>query len=105
MANTYTWTIGQCDRTMADGMINTLHWRVDAASEDGTVTANTYDSVGLEPADAEDMIPYADVSEAQAISWAQSALGGSEGVSEIHADLDAQITEKQTPTVGTGTPW
>ena len=105
MANTYTWTIGQCDRTMADGMINTLHWRVDAASEDGTVTAGTYGSVGLEPADAEDMIPYADVSEAQAISWAQSALGGSEGVSEIHASLDAQITEKQTPTVGTGTPW
>ena len=105
MANTYTWTIGQCDRTMADGMINTLHWRVNAASEDGTVTASAYGSVGLEPVDAEDMIPYADVSEAQAISWAQSALGGSEGVSEIHVGLDAQIAEQQTPTVGTGTPW
>ena len=105
MANTYTWTIGQCDRTIADGMINTLHWCVNAATEDGTVTAGTYGSVDLEPVDAEDMIPYADVSEAQAISWAQSALGGSEGVSAIHAGLDAQITEQQTPTVGTGTPW
>ena len=105
MANTYTWTIGQCDRTMADGMISTLHWRVDAASEDKKVTASAYGSVGLEPVDAEDMIPYADVSEAQAISWAQSALGGSEGVSKILAGLDGQITEQQTPTVGTGTPW
>ena len=105
MANTYTWTIGQCDRTMADGMINTLHWRVDAASEDGTVTVGAYGSVGLEPVDAEDMIPYADVSEAQAISWAQSALGGSERVSAIYANLDARILEQQTPTVGTGTPW
>ena len=36
MANTYVWKVGQCDRTLSDGMINTLHYTVNATDEDGT---------------------------------------------------------------------
>jgi hypothetical protein len=105
MANTYTWKVGQCDRNLADGMITTLHYTVSAVTEDGVYSVGAYGSVGLDPADSEDMIPYDSVTEAQAISWAQSKLGGEEKVSEIHAALDAQLTEKRTPTVGKGLPW
>ena len=105
MANTYTWKVGQCDRTLADGMINTLHYTVSATTEDGVYSAGAYGSVGLQPADSDSMIPYDDVTEAQAISWAQAAIGGSDKVAEIHAALDAQLTEKRTPTKGTGLPW
>ena len=51
------------------------------------------------------MIPYDSVTEAQAISWAQAAIGGAEKVAEIHAALDNQLTQKRKPTTGTGTPW
>ena len=105
MANTYTWKVGQCDRTLADGMITTLHYTISATTEDGVYSAGAYGSVGLEAADAADMTPYDNVTEEQAIAWAQAAIGGDEKVAEIHAALDSQLTEKRTPTVGKGTPW
>ena len=105
MANTYTWKVSQCDRTLATGVITTLHWTVNATDEDGVYTVGGYGSIGLEAPDADDMIAYDSVTEAQAITWAQEALGGADKVAEIHAQLDAQLTEKRTPTTGTGTPW
>lgn len=104
MANTYVWKVGNCPRTLANGMIYEVHYTVNAIDENG-VFADQYGSVGLEPADAKDMIKYDDVTEAQAITWAQAAIGGADKVAEIHAALDAQLTEKRTPTTGTGTPW
>ena len=105
MANTYTWKVGQCDRTLATGVITTLHYTVNATDEDGTYSVGAYGSINLEAPDAEDMIAYDSVTEAQAVSWAQQALGGADKVAEIHAALDAQLTEKRTPTKGSGVPW
>jgi hypothetical protein len=105
MANTYTWKVSQCDRTLADGVITTLHYTVSAVTEDGVYSAGAYGSVGLEAPDADDMIAYDDVTEAQAISWVQTAVGGEEKVAEIHKTLDNQLTEKRTPTTGAGLPW
>jgi len=78
---------------------------VNATDEDGTYSVGAYGSIGLEAPDADDMVAYDDVTEAQAITWAQEALGGADKVAEIHAALDAQLTEKRTPTTGAGTPW
>ena len=105
MANTYTWKVDNCNRNLADGLITTMHYTVSAVTEDGVYSAGAYGSIGLEAPDAEDMIPYDNVTEAQAVSWVQAALGGADKVAEIHAALDAQLTEKRTPTTGTGTPW
>tara|TARA_Y100000022_G_scaffold111823_1_gene96528 strand:- start:492 stop:809 length:318 start_codon:yes stop_codon:yes gene_type:complete len=105
MANTYTWKVGQCDRVLETGIITTLHYTVNATDEDGTYSVGAYGSIGLEAPDADDMVAYDDVTEAQAITWAQEALGGADKVAEIHAALDAQLTEKRTPTTGAGTPW
>ena len=105
MANTYTWKVGQCDRVLETGIITTLHYTVNATDEDGVYSVGAYGSVGLEAPDAEDMIAYDAVTEAQAITWAQEAIGGADKVAAIHEQLDAQLTEKRTPTTGTGTPW
>jgi len=105
MANTYTWKVGQCDRNLSDGMISTLHYTVTAQTEDGAYSCGAYGSVGLEAAESDSMIAYDDVTEAQAISWVQTAIGGEEKVAEIHAALDNQLTEKRTPTTGAGLPW
>ena len=105
MANTYTWKDGQCDRLLQTGVISTLHYTVTAETEDGVYSSGAYGSIGLEAPDADDMIAYDDVTEAQAISWLQTALGGAEKVTEIQTALDNQLTEKRTPTTGAGLPW
>ena len=105
MANTYTWKVGQCDRFLETGVISTLHYTVTAQTEDGVYSAGAYGSIGLEAPAADDMIAYDDVTEAQAISWLQTALGGAEKVTEIQTALDNQLTEKRTPTTGAGLPW
>ena len=105
MANTYTWKVGQCDRTLADGVITTLHYTVTAVTDDGVYSAGAYGSIGLEAPDAETMIAYDSVTEANCITWLQAALGGDEKVTEIQTALDNQLTEKRTPSVGAGTPW
>ena len=105
MANTYTWKVGQCDRTLADGVITTLHYTVTAVTEDEVYSAGAYGSIGLEAPEAETMIAYDSVTEANCIAWVQAALGGDEKVTEIQTALDNQLTEKRTPTTGAGTPW
>lgn len=105
MANTYVWKVGQCDRLLETGMISTLHYTVTATDAEGTYSAGAYGSVGLEPADSETFVAYDAVTEAQAITWAKSAIGGADKVAEIHAALDAQLVEKKTPTRGAGVPW
>jgi len=105
MSNTYTWKVGQCDRTLATGMITTLHYTVDATDAERTYSVGAYGSVGLEPAEDGTMVPYDLITEAQCIAWLQAAIGGEEKVTEICNALDAQLVEKKTPTTGTGTPW
>ena len=105
MANTYVWKVSSCPRTLADGMIHEVHYTVSATDEDGTYSVGAYGSVGLEPADPSDMVKYDEVTETQAISWAQAAIGGADKVAEICAALDAQLVEKKTPTKGAGVPW
>ena len=105
MANTYTWKVGQCDRVLETGVITTLHYTVTAVTEDEVYSAGAYGSIGLEAPDPDDMVAYDAVTEAQAVSWVQAAIGGADKVAEIHAALDAQLTEKRTPTTGKGTPW
>ena len=105
MANTYTWKVGQCDRTLADGVISTLHYTVTAETEDGVYSAGAYGSIGLEAPEAESMIAYDSVTEANCIAWVKAAIGGDDKVAEIQTALDNQLTEKRTPTVGAGTPW
>ena len=105
MANTYTWKVGQCDRTLADGVISALHYTVTAVTDDGVYSAGAYGSIGLEAPDAKTMIAYDSVTEANCIAWLQAALGGDEKVTEIQTALDNQLTEKRTPTTGAGVPW
>ena len=105
MANTYVWKVNQCDRVLETGVITALHYTVTAVTEDEVYSAGAYGSIGLEAPNADDMIAYDNVTEAQTISWVQAAIGGADKVAEIHAVLDAQLVEKRTPTTGTGTPW
>jgi len=105
MANTYTWKVGQCDRLLETGVISTLHYTVSAQTEDGAYSCGAYGSIGLEAPDADTMIAYDSVTEANCVEWVKAAIGGDEKVTEIQTALDNQLTEKRTPTTGAGTPW
>ena len=54
-------------------------------------------SVNLLPADAANFIPYADITQAQAVQWTQDALGASR-VAAMEAEVDALIAQAAIPT-------
>ena len=103
MSITTTWTIAQLDRELADGYVNTVHYRVDAT--DGTYEAGAYGSVGLEK--PETLVPYKDLTSNTVVGWVKAKLNSedSEAVAKIEAALAANIAEQKTPTTGTGLPW
>ena len=100
----YQWTIADCERRLADGMIGTVHYTVTATSEDGHHSDGDYGSVGFPPADPKTMIPYDQVTEAELLAWTQSRLG-KERVRGILAGLDARLEYAIHPTEGHGLPW
>ena len=101
---TFTWTVNTLERTVADGIVSVVHYSVNA--NDGTYSAGAYGSIGLDaPAEGDDIIAYADLTEATCVGWAQDKLGGAEKVAEIEAALQAQIDEQRTPTKATGKPF
>ena len=104
MSTTFTWSVNSLDRTVADGIVNTVHYSVSAA--DDTYSSGAYGSIGLEaPAEGDTVIPYADLTEAGVIEWVKAAIGGDEKVTEIQAALQTRIDEQRTPTTASGKPW
>ena len=101
MSTTFTWSVASLDRTVADGVVNVVHYTVDAA--DDTYKAGAYGSVGLEV--GETVIPYADLTEEVVVEWVKEKIGGEEKVAEIEAALQAQLDEQRTPTQASGLPW
>ena len=98
MTTTYTWAIGSCDRTTADGVVFTVHWTLSA--NDGTDASYAYGSIGLEQPEG-DVIPYADLTPELVIGWVQAKLD----VPAIEAALQAQLDEQAAPTKAAGVPW
>tara|TARA_X000000950_G_scaffold42268_1_gene46843 strand:+ start:67 stop:387 length:321 start_codon:yes stop_codon:yes gene_type:complete len=98
----FNWTVADLQRNLADGMITTVHWRVDAF--DGTYGEGAYGSIGLEPAEADSMIPYADITEEIVVQWVKDHYGA-EKIEEVEQALTARIEEQRTPSVGNGLPW
>ena len=96
-----TWKIAQLERETSDGFVFTSHYTVDA--NDGTYSAGAYGSVGFQR--PENLIPFADLTEAQIITWTQEAIGGAEKVAEIEAALQKQLDEQRAPSVASGLPW
>ena len=104
MSTTFTWSIASLDRTVADGVVGTVHYTVDAA--DDTYKAGAYGSVALEaPAEGDTVIPYADLTPEVVVEWVKEKVGGEEKVAEVESALQAQIDEQRAPTQASGLPW
>jgi hypothetical protein len=108
------WSVSNLDRQVSlDGkadVVTAVHWQVidseTVGSGDDAVTHNerSYGSVGLDTSDLSSFTAYADVTEENAIAWAKAAMGD-DLVAQYEKSVADQLTEKKSPTTGTGVPW
>jgi hypothetical protein len=96
----FTWRINQLERETSDGFVFTAHYTVDAKND--TYSAGAYGSVGFER--PENLIPFADLTEATVIGWVKEALG-EEKVEGVETALQGQLDEQRNPTRAAGVPW
>ena len=99
MTVSITWSVTNMDRTLSDGKVSNVHYRVDAVS--GEHTAGAYGSVGV---DDEVSIPYDQITEDIAVTWTKQELGP-EQVAALEAGLVKQVEEMANPVQGSGLPW
>ena len=106
-----TWTISTLERNSSDDGVIVAHWRASDSEVVGTgddaVThsGSSYGTCGFAPdADAEGFIPYADITEAQAIGWVKDSMG-EEAVTGVEDSIAAQIADSKAPALAIGTPW
>jgi hypothetical protein len=88
-------------------VIYRVDWLCQAqVNHDGTFTgAQREGHTTIEPFGGGDLIPYADVTEADILAWVHVALGES-AVDAIQADVEARLAaNQQPPTEDVGLPW
>tara|TARA_B110000211_G_scaffold132843_2_gene152384 strand:- start:4357 stop:4734 length:378 start_codon:yes stop_codon:yes gene_type:complete len=101
------WNIVALDSTVDTGAINTSHWEAsDYEVVDGvTHRGRRYGSIGLEVnVDAEGFIPWAEVTEENAMAWTKAALGEEE-VSSIENSIADDIAKSKAPVIISENPW
>jgi len=92
-----TWKISTLDREVSNGFVTTAHWTATAV--DGDYTASTYATVSW--AEGTPAIPYANLTEAEVLSWVWESVDKS----ATEASLAAQIELLKNPVQASGTPW
>ena len=105
MATTYDWNCATVDCYPTDGeytdVVYNVHWRVTGTSDtlDPQGNAYTATSIGTQTISTSDLsgfTPFADLTNADAVAWTQSAMGA-EQVTALEANLDSQIALEITP--------
>ena len=107
MAITNTWNIVALDAyPELDGeqdVVFTVHWQLNGT--DGAYAGSVYGSSGVMFNEGSTFVPYAELTEAQVVSWVQDALG-EEQVASYEANVEQQIAnEKNPPGVTPPLPW
>ena len=98
-----TWEISTLERNSSDDGVIVAHWR--ASDVDGDHSGSSYGTCSFTPdSSAEGFIPYADITEAQAIGWVKDSMG-EEAVTGVEDSIAAQIADSKAPALAIGTPW
>lgn len=102
MATTlFSWTISELNCAVeSEGLpnvINMIHWRYNATQEhDGKVYfADTYGATSVAQPNPQNFIPYADVTEAEVVSWLNEVLPVDAMQASLEANIALQITPKE----------
>ncbi len=112
MAIGYTWDVSTVDTyPTLDGnadVVYNVHWRLtaeDDANQDAdgnNWTATSYGTQSVDTTDITDFTAFADLTASDVQGWVEAAMGADE-VTSLKAGLDAQISEKVSPSSVTKT--
>ena len=99
--NCRTVDVYPTDETYADVVYN-VHWIVTGTSDqldpqDNPYTATSIGTQTLNTSDITDFIPFEDLTNEEVVAWTQGAMG-EEQVTQIEANIEAQIENLITPT-------
>jgi hypothetical protein len=94
---TFNWSVSNLDSNTVDGFVFCAHW--NATAVDGEHSASAYSTVSW--AEGTPTIPYANLTEAEVLSWVWESIDKS----ATEASLAAQIELLKNPVKATGTPW
>ena len=106
-----TWSINSVDRDLSDGFIYKSHWTMTGvAKSDGvgiaTATCSGH-TAGFGTVRPSPMIAYNDVTQANVITWTQTAIGSTEiaACTKQISERMSRMISPPTPTTGEGVPW
>ena len=95
---TFTWSINGLYVQNVDGLANVaVLSNYGVYGVDGDLTGYVMYTVNLLPPDAQNFVPYADITEAEAIAWTQAALGP-ERVLANEEEIQQNIDKQKIPT-------
>ena len=107
MAISYAWDVSTVDtyptKDSNSDVVYNVHWRLTATddtnkdSDGNNWTADVYGSQGLDTDSISSFTAFGSLDAAKVQGWVEAALGA-DVVTELKANLDAQIAEKITPT-------
>ena len=107
MAINYTWDVNTCDvyptKSGKSNVVHTVHWvltATDDANNDAEGNPQTAFRTGGQELDISNLSSFTNWSSLKASTvqgWVEAGLGA-DRVTEIKSQLNAQITEKVTPT-------
>ena len=110
ISTTSTWSINQCTRDTSDGFILDANATLTGVAKSDSVGIATYPvlrTVGFGTVRPDPMIAYADVTEANVISWVETELGSSD-INSLKDNINVglvNIWNPPAPTVANGVPW
>lgn len=101
----YKWGFPAFDVTYSVGelqnVVSTVHWTLTAT--EGTYTASTYGSLGVDEPAPEQFVAYEELTEEEVIQWVTDTMG-EEQVQSMEDRLASQIKSQKEPVSGTMTP-
>ena len=105
MAITKTWEINTMERDVSDGYVNKVIYRVKGISDSEEKARATGEVHFTKPSSLpSDFVAFAKLDAFTVLGWVKTALGTDE-VSAIETNLEAEVNEVLTPTTASGVPW
>lgn len=102
------WTIHQLERKSDNGFVLNVHWRfaITETTEEGkNYYADSYSVASYQQDEnAEDFIPFEDITEEIVVGWVKESLG-EEQLASMEASLLQQIESQKNPPIVYGLPW
>ena len=105
MAITKTWEINTLERDLSDGYVTKVIYRVKGLSGSEEKARATGEVNFTKPSSLpSDFVAYDSLTSSTVLGWVTTSLG-TDAVTSIETNLEAEVTEAITPTIATGVPW